>query len=361
MKKEEKELFRCLCSFKSNSFDEGLLSCATPEVLGHLFFNRMYSIAYGNLMQRGLLSKVNREFRNALKDGYDACCEKNTYYLQCVDYVERILRSCDCRFAFLKGAYLCRLYPNGFRTSNDLDILVAPNDVSKISEALTSAGFVQGYVKNDVLIPANRKEIIESKMTRGETVPFIKKVDYPHLKFFEVDINFSLDYKNNEPTLLSNILEKVRNVSFGDVSIPTLSEQDFFIHLCSHLYKEASSMPWIIMNRDMTLYKYCDIYSLLTDMTNQQVDQMFIRAASLHLENICAYAILQTAYLFDLTNSYAIKSAFEMLKDNLEFIHLVISPSDGKIYTYQEKDISERFFNSNRINLLREVTSYDSP
>lgn len=361
MKKEEKDLFKSLCSFRNDSFDESLLKYATPEVLGHLFFNRMHSIAYGNLMKRGLLNRVNREFRNSLKEGYDACYEKNIYYHQCVDYVEKILRSCNCKFAFLKGACLYRLYPDGFRTANDLDILVAPNDVSKISRALLNVGFVQGFIKNDVLMPANRREIIESKMTRGETVPFIKKVDYPHLKYFEIDINFSLDYKNSEPILLKQMLEKVQNVSIRGVGIPTLSEQDFFIHLCTHLYKEAASMPWVIMNRDMTLYKYCDIYLLLTDMTKRQIDKMFERAVSMNLEKNCAFAILQTAQLFNLTNLYAVEIASEVLKDDPEFIHSVISPSNGKLYIYHEKDISERFFNCNRINLLREVTSYDSP
>lgn len=359
MKKEEKELFKNLCSFRSDNLDERLLEYATPEVLGHLFFNRMQSIAYGNLMQKGLLNKVGREFRNSLKAGYDVCCEKNVYFRRCVDYTAKILNRCNCKFAFLKGAYLCMLYPNGFRTSNDLDILVAPNDVSEISKALIDAGFIQGHVKNDVLVPASRKEIIESKIMRGETVPFIKKVDYPHMKFFEVDINFSLDYKNNEPTLLINMLENIRDVTISGVSIPTLSMQDFFIHLCSHLYKEATSMPWVRMNRDMSLYKYCDIYFLLADMTKEQIEEIFDRAISLNLENFCAFSILQTAQLFNLIDSYAVKIAYEVLRNDSDFLHRVISPSDKKLYLYQNRNVFERLFCNNRINLLKEVTTYD--
>ena len=37
MKEKEKELFKCLCSFKADEFDKDLLKYATPAVLGHLF------------------------------------------------------------------------------------------------------------------------------------------------------------------------------------------------------------------------------------------------------------------------------------------------------------------------------------
>ena len=46
MRQKEKELFKSLCSFKAETFDESLLEAATPTVLGHLFFNRMQAIAY---------------------------------------------------------------------------------------------------------------------------------------------------------------------------------------------------------------------------------------------------------------------------------------------------------------------------
>ena len=49
MKQKEKELFKNLCSFKDENFDETFLDAATPAVLGHLFFNRMQAVAYGTL------------------------------------------------------------------------------------------------------------------------------------------------------------------------------------------------------------------------------------------------------------------------------------------------------------------------
>ncbi len=201
MKKQEKELFKALCSFKAKEFDEDLLKAATPGVLGCLFFNRMQAIAYGVLKEYGLLGKVNREFRNSLKGAYEQNLEKNRSLFWCINHVEEALSKCGAKYAMLKGAYLCKAYPEGFRTSNDIDLLVHPKDVTEIGNALLSAGFKQGNVRNGSFIPATRKEIIESKMMRGETVPYIKEIGISGMQFLEVDINFSLDYKPGDTML----------------------------------------------------------------------------------------------------------------------------------------------------------------
>ena len=64
MKEKEKQLFINLCKPNSHTFDKSLLSFASPNVLGHLFFNRMQATAYGTLRRFELLNNVNREFRN---------------------------------------------------------------------------------------------------------------------------------------------------------------------------------------------------------------------------------------------------------------------------------------------------------
>lgn len=284
MQEKEKQLFKALCKFKDKFTNPSLIEFATPTVLGHLFFNRMQGVAFDVLKQNGLLGKVNREFRNSLGAAYDQNMQKNESFKRCVAMLSKILCACDCKVAMLKGAYLCAHYPDGYRTSNDVDLLVSPKDVTKIGNLLRAVGFQQGSVRNGVFIPATRQEIIESKMMRGETVPFIKEVNLPFMKFFEVDINFSLDYKNGNEDVLQNMLSNTCIKNERGLSIPTLDDADFFLHLCAHLYKEATTLPWIEMHRDMTLYKYCDIYMLLCEMTEEQVQQVYTRATELGME-----------------------------------------------------------------------------
>ena len=354
MKTEEKQLFKSLCNFKAERFDEELLKFATPAVLGHLFFNRMQAIAYGTLRDHGLLGKVNREFRNSLRSAYEQNVEKNNSFYWCVQYLDEVLSKCNCKYAMLKGAYLCHYYPKGYRTSSDIDLLVRPEDVTQIGNALSIAGFKQGNIRNGEFIPATRKEIIESKMLRGETVPYIKELNFPNMRYLEVDINFSLDYKNSATNTLDMMLEKASKREIRGAEVMTLDESDFFIHLCAHLYKEATTLPWVEMMRDMTLYKYCDIYLLLSDMSGSQLEKIFERAKTIGMEKEYAFAIIQTSKLFDVSNRLAKETAGCILMNNLEHIHRVISPKDNKTFIFTEKNIFERFFADSRKELLKE-------
>ncbi len=355
MRQKEKELFKSLCSFKAEAFEERLLEAATPTVLGHLFFNRMQAIAYGTLKKHGALGKVNREFRNSLKAAYDQNLEKNRSFFWCVQHIEELLSECECTYAILKGAYLCKYYPDGYRTSNDIDLLVLPKDVTRIGETLLKANFKQGNIRNGRFEPATRKEIIESKMMRGETVPYIKEINLPGMPFLEVDINFSLDYKPGDTELLEEMISNTTVEELGDYRVRTLRSDDFFVHLCSHLYKEATTLPWVEMMRDMTLYKYCDIYMLLSDADEKQIDFLFNRAGELGMEKVCAFAVLQMSELFDFNNKYAVEAAESILSNEPDFIHTIISPKEKKEYVFAEKNILERFFADNRKLLLEEV------
>ena len=355
MNQKEKELFKGLCSFKTENFDKSLLEAATPTVLGQLFFNRMQSVSYGVLKKHDILSKVNREFRNSLKVAYEQNIEKNKSFFFCVQHVAEVLSTCNCKYAMLKGAYLCKCYPDGYRTSNDIDLLVESKDISEIGNALLKAGFKQGNIRNDQFVPATRKDIIESKMMRGETIPYIKSVNLPGMRYLEVDINFSLDYKPGETDVLKEMLSNSTIEKIGGFNIPMLRKDDFFIHLCCHLYKEATTFPWVEMMRDMTLYKYSDIYMLINDANKEYVDCIFERAKHFQMEKICAFAILQVSELFYLDNKYAVQVADDVLRSDKEFLHTVISPKDKKEYVYTEKSVSKRLFSNNRKNLLKEV------
>jgi hypothetical protein len=356
MKQQEKTLLNSLSRFDSKTLDDKLLEYATAHVLGQLFYNRMQGAAYGTLKRHGLLGKVNREFRNSLAVAYEQNVIKNRSFATCVDYISQLLAAYPCKVAMLKGAVLCGLYPEGYRTSNDIDLLLHPKDVSFVGKLLQDRGFQQGSIRNGQFVPATRREIIDSKMNRGETVPYIKEVNLPGMKYLEVDLNFSLDYKNGDDTVLNAMLSRCAMQEIGSLRVPALCQEDFFIHLCAHLYKEATTLPWVQMHRDMSLYKYMDIYLLMNRMTQQDAQRLFERAKELGMEQVCAFAILQTAELFVMEDSDALWQAEYILRDNKAFLHQVVSPQEHKIYQYQTEDISERFFMEDRAGDLEEVS-----
>lgn len=353
----EKDLFFTLCDFVNNDTDKLkslITEHASAEVLGNLFFNRMQGVAYTVLRESGLLGKVNREFRGSLKNAKEHNTEKNLSFFACLRMLSEILRDQKGKYVMLKGALLCGKYPSGCRTSNDIDLLVSPEFVTDIGNALTNAGFRQGNIRNGEFIPASRKEIIESKMTRGETVPYILEIGLPFMDYLEVDINFSLDYKNSNNNTVSEIISNAQETETDDYRIITPNNIDFLIHLCCHLYKEATTLPWVKMKRDMTLYKYCDIHMLTGNMNEESVKEFFNRAKVLRTEEICACVVLWTDGLFGTKNRHLVDSANNILS-NRDLLDIIVAPTEHKTFIYEEKDIKTRFFAKNRIDLLKEV------
>ena len=356
MNQKEKQLFLELCKFRNPNREKiaALLKsgAATSEVLGLLFANRMGGVAYNVLKQTELLDSTDREFRNSIVNVSLLNRNINDGYLGSIKFITTQLDSCGVPYALLKGAYLCPCYPNGCRTSNDIDVLIAPDDVGKVSAKLKLADFKQGYLKNGKFVPATRQQIIESKMTRGETVPFLKEINKQFTKYLEVDLNFSLDYKNGNDEKLNTMLKRTRIVEIGNTRIRTLSSIDFFLHLCAHLYKEATTVPWIRMKRDMTFYKFCDIYALLFDMTEEDVDMLVKVACEYGLTKELAYCLNAVDKFFDVATKQG--RALVTVFNNGE-LDEVIAPTEKKLYRYSQGDMVKRFFAKDRIKLLEEV------
>ena len=327
---------------------------ATSAVLGELLFNRMGAVACKVLCDCGLIQSVNREFRNTLTNTARLNIEYNKSFAAELRSLAAIMAPFTGKYVFLKGAYLYDLFPPGCRTSNDADILAAPECVTRIGEALTASGFLQGNVRNGEFVPASRSEIINSKMMRGETVPYIKKTDHPFMRFFEVDINFSLGYKSGDSDTVRDILESSVLYKDGETVIPIPCDNDFMLQLCAHLYKEASVYPWIKMKRDMTLYKYVDIYYLLSKRDMTDAEKLIKRAVALGLQDACYYAFTSVCELFSDKKSGSLRDKIAPFSD-CGAILKVISPSDKKLFYYKEANVKKRFFARNRIDLLEEA------
>lgn len=356
--KKENELVLELCKFTEPNREriQELLHEISdyPSVLGQLLFNRVGAAAYYTLRECELLGHVNREFRNSLKAMFDVGVDKAASFERCLYTVSSILDRVNYKYAFLKGAYLYSAYPKGLRTSNDIDILLERDSLNDICNLLKSSGFAQGSIRNGKFVPASRMEIIDSMMNRGETVPFIKKVDLPKMEFCEIDLNYSLDYKPvQDSAIISEFLERSRPVN----GIMTFSQIDFLIHLCIHLYKEATIMSWVDMQRDLSLYKFCDIYLLIHKwMDADFAVQLEERIKKYGLEKECYHALYYTRLLFDIKNESLDKLLSNIKPKDTSFLKEVFDPEKGKIYKHK-KSLLDWFFSSDRKRYLYEITN----
>lgn len=305
-----------------------------PYILGQLLYNRVGAMAYIALKENRLLHGVNREFRNSLKAVYEYNFNKTESFISVLNSLKNICTNFRFPYAFLKGSYLVDIYDKGLRTSNDIDILINPNDITELADELKAVGFNQGNVRNETFIPASRAEIISSRMNRGETVPFVKEVNLPGMKFLEIDVNFSLGFRPGvDEQVVCDFLNRTQPMILNTIS--TLDKTDFLMHLCAHLYKEATVMSWVEMGRDISLYKYCDIYLFLRKfMDDEFAKELIQRINDVGLSKECYYALNYAKDLFKIDDS-----ALDMLLKGIQpadmsFMMQVLEPQTGKVYSY---------------------------
>lgn len=347
----------CRCHNPNTKQIENLKKQGVDEavVLGQLLFHRVAGTAYTTLSNTGLLSMFHREFRTTLKAMHQSACEQTTSFRKTVEEIAAVMNETQVPYALLKGGRLCYSYPLGCRTSNDVDILLSPKDLDTVSQALYAHGFVQGHIRNHTLIPASRAELIQSRMTRGETVPFVKEVSLPYMQFAEIDLNFSLHEKNEQNQTVSELLSRRVHFKANDTHAFTLNKYDFILHLCAHLYKEASVMAWVRMNRDLAMYKYLDLYWLIQDWSDDDYNQLLIVAHEADLEWDLYYALYGTRELFGMTSAPLdqMLEYLELCYPGIEqILHQVFDPSNGRVYRYTNTDLTRRLFMAQRISGL---------
>lgn len=328
-----------------------------PYILGHLLYNRAGGIAYVTLKANNLLGRVNREFRNTLRSIYESGLIKTESFIRALQDLTRLCGRLSVPYALLKGAYLVGLYPKGTRTSQDVDILIESKDITVLSRILKAEGFIQGNVRNDVFVPADRAEIISSRMTRGETVPYVKRIDYPNMKYLEIDVNFSLGFKPGmDEAVVRDFLSGTCPLIEG--SIETLNAVDFFIHLCAHLYKEAAVMNWVELGRDISLYKFSDIYLFLHLFMDEAFSEALLhRIRAIGLEKECYYAMFYTKLLFSVDNPCLDALLKGIMPVNLFFLNRITDPQTNKMFAFN-MDYKNWVFCSDRRGRLYEV-EYD--
>lgn len=342
----------------SNQIIQNCMEASVDQsyLLGKLGIHRIAAYAYWILNKRNLLKYFNREFTNVLKTIYMSSCEQSKIFRQNLAYLAELFQNAKFPYAVLKGAQLINLYPEGTRTSNDIDILVNREDVPDVTHLLKNQGFQQGILKGDDFFPASRRDIVNALLNRGETIPFVKRLDYGYKPYMELDINISVNEssiqtKNTVKQMLEHTLQIIHTEQ-GDLY--TLDIVDFLLHLCAHLYKEASVFQWVKMGRDLSLYKFLDV-RLFWDayMTQEYFSVLVNRVTQYGLQDAFNYTF------FYLSNLWGFDD--EQLNEYLRKMDSHISDVMNTVYDLETKvkysyidNLNDRIFNdSHRNNLIK--------
>ena len=349
---EKNLLFTLSDPFNEKKIDLGRTENA-EELFGQIVLNKMIGVAYDNIE----LHTLHGELRKALTILRNDYLYKSNLFKQHLKYLSTILDEYDKDYSLLKGSFLStNIYECGQRISNDFDILIDSKDISSLQSLLISNGFTQGSISSsNEIIPATRREIIESRMNFGETIPFVKLLDNEAMT---IDINFSLDYKMaSENSLISDFLGQAEYASFEDVHFKVLNPIDFIIHLSCHLYKEATTYDWVARRRDLMLYKFSDINVFIHKYASREYfDKLITRIKQWNLEKECYYTFENSSIIYP--HLKAIDGFEQMINsikpDSLEFMKQIIYPREKKLFEY-DLTFTDWFFSNDRVSRLKEI------
>lgn len=329
-------------------------NCIGENLFGKLILNRVETIAYMKLLKNSNTdwSVYKKNFELMYKQKMDEISDYEEY----LAYVCRIMEEANFNFAFLKGAFLItNVYEKGLRYSNDIDILIDERDIDECQRILLENGFVQGYAEHKKIHKASRREIVLSRMNYGETIPFCKLFGN---RFIFVDINFSLDYKPAaENKIIQNMLQNTVQISWKNSVIRTLNISDFIIHLCMHLYKEATTWDWVRRRKDLNLYKFNDINVVFHECVNgDKYEQIKEKIINYGVQNECYYAFLYASKIYKgLLDEEKYGKLLEDIKPkDTDYLCEIIDPERKKTYKYN-MSFEEWFACEDRVKQLYEV------
>jgi hypothetical protein len=361
MYENEHKIILELCKYAN--YDKTLLQdmfregADQPYILSQLMAHRLCGPAYSVLYDSGILQELNPTFQCALTSAYKSNIQRAADYRETLNQLAAILKDVNFDYALLKGAYLSSVYPLGLRVSNDIDIMTL--SIMEITYLLKYNGFIQGYMRDGIVVPSTRIELLNTRMNRGETVPFFKEVNLPSMKYIEIDINFSLDHqaRGQDETVAAMLTQGEPLIETPNGTLKTLLPIHFLIHLCTHLYKEATQMAWVRRRCDIGLYKHIDILVLADNWLNDNFAvQLTNEIMRLELEQPCYYALSQTKDLFGIKNDY-LDTVLSVIKpDDIRFTQKIHDPETKQTHTY-DVPLLDWVFSNNRMKLLKEVAS----
>lgn len=310
------------------------------KILKYCSRNKVVGLVWNNLKKLNLLDYIPQNINYLLKFFYEATKRRNEVLLNKQEELMSILKKENVRFARLKGGYLLKnIYVDlGTRFMNDLDFLIDKSQMHTIQNIMYELNYKNGRasINSGQIFEMDRKESIIWKTKMNNLPPFFQEANSDWCSLIDVDFSLYMDF-NMDYDVTRKMLDKVENID--------LQKDDFFIHICSHLYKEATNASWILLDSDINLIKFCDVRELLLKMSYDELTKIIEKAVLYNLQNALYYTLYYIQFIYpDLD---IIKKIDIFNKLDPEILNKYGLREFGEAQTW-EKDIIYRIFNGSK-------------
>ncbi len=295
-------------------------------IVGELIRHRLNGIFFTYLIKeqkKYLFGKIRSTFR-LLCNIYEA---SNKAMLLFAEHLFEKTNKANIKVAGLKGlVFNTSIYNLYARKSNDIDVLVAEEDLPKFDEIMRSLGFIQSFDGGKT--EATRKEKLIQLMNYHDLVPYVKRLNLPYQETIEVDVNFHFDSKDHEIT--KEILDEGLQWYEGNgYRIQGLKWSTHLAFLCTHFYREASNSIWTKDARDVDLYKLVDIENTFRIFTNEQMFEWLDTIRKFDLQRQCYFTLFYLNKFYP--NPLYEKLMQEIKPENDDFVNQVLINGSNEI------------------------------
>ena len=212
------------------------------------------------------------------------------------------LSKAGLKIILLKGVYLAEKCYNDplERPYLDMDILIQKHETEDVFRVMKSLGYVQGEYNKEThaieKLDNNRLIGYESELQHyGE---FVKLSSSDFFPVYSVDVHHRLSTVFDSFCYNSSLLfQRAEKENIQGMNFWRLSNEDFLLHLSSHLYWHTLSLRDIISGRDMRLLSYFDI-ALFISKNKINWEKLFEYAKESGLENALYYTLYHCQLIF---------------------------------------------------------------
>lgn len=268
--------------------------------------------------------------------------DKNKLWYEHLKSVLSLFEKEKIDYAIIKGQVLSKTAygREGFRDSSDIDILISPQNVSRVMRIMEKCGFRQAiYNENGEFRQITRKEKMLIANSH-QIVPYVKKL----LENQEVNIDINIDifwgeYSGKRFDIKQLLKENSSYVQIYGIDIRTLTKLYHFIEVCLHHYKEMNAVYSFKYHNPFTTQMFEDIYRLFVLLSESELNELNSICQSYNLNLPIYYVIYYSSLVFNdkRMNDFGELIKTEEAQEGLEMYGLSIRERKKWLIPFEER------------------------
>ncbi|OBZ14218.1 hypothetical protein A8L34_09665 [Bacillus sp. FJAT-27264] len=314
------------------------------ESLLELAYQHDVGLLIGDRMQ---LNRSQRLANNILKQKNLKRYHENFVHF---DPVAVEFENSNVEYVTTKGVYAAKTayIDEGYRRSDDLDVIIKREDYSKVREILHAQGYIQGIYNSTTKTVkefSRQQELFYLSYTQ-QSAPFLKETGDDLVPVVNLDLNFHIFWDESEAWDISKLLSNSQILNYKGFKVRTFQDEYMLLHMCIHAYFDMNSVYILYKSYAYRLKYFADIYGFIK---RSKVSWSRFRSVCIDnkVEKYIMYILYYTALVFQ-DDSLLTITGLEMPSE--VFLNRFGLENEGSFIW--EESFLERLFNTDRDILL---------